>query len=171
MLKSKFQNIIFALIAVSSYFAGRELFGQGIGWLVMMPVTIIGFFLALRLESQDSRSQLKAVAVTIVFCVALLFGSLKYNDWATKADLTQIQGTWEATTPKNQYVMQVEADSTYMSGSFMPGKVSYIMRLSQDSLILIRDDVEDMEFRLEELSAKTLRVSVDSKEMTFRKKP
>ena len=171
MLKSRFQYITIALIGTTCYFVSQELFGPGLGWIVIAIGLLAGFYLAQRFSSSSTRIHTIIVVSTMVLCAAFMRVFLWYKSENTYRDLSQIQGIWEASTPSDRFVMEVKPDSTYITVASMPSRVAYIMRASQDSLILIQEANNVLAFRLHELTDQTLRVSLKSSEMTFHKRP
>jgi hypothetical protein len=66
--------------------------------------------------------------------------------------------------------MEVKQDSTYLTVSDMPHRVGYVLRLSQDSLILNNADDNTLALRLFSLNSSVMEVGVGTSKLVFHKK-
>lgn len=170
MQNNRFTYVIIGLLSSTFYFVSKELIGNGLGWIGIAIGILLSMPLMKKFASVPKRMQVLSTIVIAALCVAVLFGAVWYNKRDTTKDLLTIQGVWEATDSKDKYVMEVEHDSTYLTTSTMPNRVSYTMLLSQDSLTLKNSPDNILSLRLDKLTEDLLEVGIGDSKLIFHKK-
>jgi predicted permease len=170
MKKELLNSLLIGILCSTFLLSSKELLGNGLGWLGGSIGFLAAVFLAKTLASKTKGTQVKAILIIIASCGLLLFGSvwLRKNDVAD--NLALLQGSWQATDDKSTFLMEVKGDSTYLTASSMPHRVGYVLRLSQDSLILRNTDNNILAFQLLSLSDDAIEVGARASKLVFHKR-
>jgi amino acid transporter len=170
MQNNRLTYVIIGLLSSTFYFASKELIGNGLGWIGIAIGILLSTVLIKRFASTSQRTQLLSTIVIAVICGIVLLGSVWYNKRNTTKDLLTIRGSWEAMDSEDKYVMEVDHDSTYLTASSMPNRVSYTMLLSQDSLVLKNSPDNILALRLDKLTEEVLEVGMGDSKLIFHKR-
>lgn len=170
MRKELLNSLLIGILCSTLFFISKEAVGNGLGWLG----TAIGFlsavFFAKRLEHKTQRTQVNSILIIAAVCGLLLFGIVWLNKPDVSDNLALLQGSWQATDDKSSFLMEVKHDSTYLTASNMPHRVGYVLRLSQDSLVLKNEDDNILAFRLFSLNSSVMEVGVGTSKLVFHKR-
>lgn len=172
MPTTRITYILLSLISVTAYFLGRELVGKimGVGVFSIAMGMLLGVYLARQLAHRSSRTQWIATAGTVVVCAGCLFGAVWYTQQRTTQVAHQLLGTWEASDAKGSLLLEVKADSTYLTDTNTGLGLRYSLRPSVDSLILLHETGSHWKLPLVKLTANELVVGEGSDELTFHKR-
>ena len=169
-MKKELPNaVLIGILCSTLFFASREVLGNGLGWLGITVGILSALFLAKKLGPKNQRVQINSILIVAVACGLFLFGSVRLNERDTTKDLSILQGSWQATDDGTSFLMEINHDSTYLTASNMPHRVGYLLRLSEDSLILRNADDNILAFQLISLNTRRMEVGIGTSKLVFHK--
>jgi hypothetical protein len=170
MKKEVLNSLLIGILCSTLFFVSKEAAGNGLSWLGIAIGFLSAVFFAKKLAHKTQRIQVASILIIAAACGLLLFGSMWLNKRDATDNLALLQGSWQATNDRSSFLMEVKQDSTYLTVSDMPHRVGYVLRLSQDSLILNNADDNTLALRLFSLNSSVMEVGVGTSKLVFHKK-